>query len=52
VICGLAKNFGIHSETVLCFLFGVMHVVKSTWLGDEQGSEAGQFGAWFCVGKL
>lgn len=27
-------------------------MVKSTWLDDVQGSEAGQFGAWLCVGKI
>lgn len=27
-------------------------MVKSTWLDDVQGSEAGQFGPWLCVGKI
>lgn len=27
-------------------------MVKSAWLDDVQGSEAGQFGAWLCVGKI
>ena len=29
-----------------------MQVVKSAWLRDVQVSEAGQFGAWPCVGKI
>jgi len=29
-----------------------MQVVKSAWLDDVQGSEASQFGAWLCVGKI
>lgn len=27
-------------------------MVKSAWLDDVQGSVAGQFGAWLCVGKI
>jgi hypothetical protein len=29
-----------------------MQVIKSACLDDIQGSEAGQFGAWLCVGKI
>jgi hypothetical protein len=29
-----------------------MQVVKYAWLDDVQGSEAGQFGVWICVGKI